>query len=149
MAGLNCIAETAEVALVAATAKTVLQIVAPTNQRGRVKEWGVYFDGTSPTAEPVVVEVLYQTTAGTMTALTVEKEDQSQTETVQFTAQHTATAEPTSGAFVRRKNVHPQGGFEWVAPMGDEINVGGGKRLAIRCTAPANVNVIAYMRFDE
>lgn len=45
MAGLVLSAITpAQTALVASTAKTVLQLVAPTNQRLFVTRWGVFFD---------------------------------------------------------------------------------------------------------
>ena len=85
------IATTAEIALTAATAKTIMQLVAASNHRVKLLEWGVYFDGTSTTAEPVQVRLLRQTTAGTMSSLTPTKNDDSLAETLQTTAQHTAT----------------------------------------------------------
>jgi hypothetical protein len=149
MADLKVIAQTNEIALTTATEKTVLQIVAPANHRLVVKEWGVFFDGVSVTAEAVVVKLERQTTAGTMSALTLVKVDDSVGETIQSTAQHTATVEPTSGDLLEQKNIHPQAGYEKIYPLGDEIKVGGGDRLGITCTAPAGVNVIAYIKFEE
>ena len=149
MAALIGTATTAEVALSAATAKTVLQLVAAANHRVKILGWGVYFDGTSSTAEPVLVRLLRQTTAGTMTSLTPVKADDSLAESLQTTAQHTASAEPTAGDVLKRINVHPQSGYEYSAPAFQEDVIGGGDRVGIECTAPATVNVVAWIRFEE
>ena len=149
MADLNVIARTTAVALVAATPKTVLQVVAPANHRLKVKEIDVSFDGISNVEKPVLVELMYQTTAGTASALTLVKEDDSQAETPLSTALQTYTVEPTLGNVIRAFYIHPQTGVIFQLPLGDEIRVGGGKRLAVRCTAPAAVNVTACVRFEE
>lgn len=150
MADLFGTDQTAEIALTAATAKTVLQHVAPTNHRVKVMAWGVYFDGVSSTAEPVLVELLRQTTAGTMSALTPVKTDAA-SETLLSTAQHTATVEPTASDVLARIEVHPQSGYEKICstPGSQLYVIGGGGRLGIRCTAPAAVNVVAKIDFEE
>src|SRR5262245_22813804 len=142
-------ATTSEIALSAATAKTVIQLVAATNHRVNLLSWGVYFDGTSATAEPVQVRLLRQTTAGTMSSLTPTKRDDSLAETLLTSAQHTATAEPTAGDVLEVKEVHPQSGYEKIYPFGGEVIIGGGDRLGIECNAPAAVNVRAEMVFEE
>lgn len=149
MAGLQFQATTAEVGLTAATAKTVLQVVAPSNHRVKVLGWSVSFDGNNPSAEPVVVRLLRQTTAGTMTALTPTKTDNSLSESIQSTAQHTATAEPTAGDVLARREVHPQGSYEIWYPLGAEKWIGGGGRVGIECTAPAGVNAVAELVCEE
>ena len=149
MAGFIGKAITNEIALTAATEKTVLQLIAPSNHRLKILGWGVHFDGVSVTEAPVVVKFERQTDAGTMTALTLVKNDDSLAESLQATAQHTATAEPTSGNLLEQKNVHPQTGFEKLYPLGQEIMVGGGDRVGITCTAPAAVNVIAEITYEE
>lgn len=138
-----------EVALVAATPKTILQVVALANHRVKILGWGVSFDGVSPTAEPVQVRLLRQTTAGTMTAATPKKTDPGPTETLQTTALKAATAEPTAGDVMRAVEVHPQGGYEEQLPFGQEYIVPGGGRLGIECNAPAGVNVRGWIRFEE
>lgn len=148
MAGLVCIAQTSEVALAAATEKTVLQIVAPANQRLRIKRWGVFFDGISSTDEPVVVKLLRQTDAGTMTALTPVKQVVG-SETIQTTAQYNASAEPTGGDVIDGAEVHPQSGYEVIVPFDMPIEVAGGGRIGISCNAPAAVNVKAKIVFEE
>lgn len=148
MAKFNWIAKITGVATGTA-AKTLLQIVAPTNQRVKIKEIGIGFHGISNTAEPILVELLRQTTAGTMTALTLIKEDDTTPESIQSTAAHTATAEPTPGDVIRTWTIHPQTAQVYQLPIEDEIIVGGGKRYALRVTAAATVNADAYMRCEE
>lgn len=143
------IATTAEVALAAATEKTVLQLVAPSNHRLKILSWSVFFDGVSVTAAPAVVKLLRQTTAGTMSALSLVKADNSLAETLQATAQHTATAEPTAGDILARKNIHTQTGYEKIFPLGQEPIVGGGDRIGIAIDSPSAVNVIAEIVYDE
>jgi hypothetical protein len=148
MAGLRIIAQTAEVALAAATAKTVIQVVSASNHRVKIKRWGVYFDGVSPTAKPVQVRLLRQSSAGTMSSLTPTKLG-TESETIQTTAQHTATAEPTAGDVLDIAEVHPQSGYEVIFPAGEEIDVPGSGRVGIECTAPAVVNVRAKIIAEE
>lgn len=149
MAAFQGFAQTAEIALTAATARTVIQLVAATNHRVKLLGWGVFFDGVSTTAEPVQVRLLRQTTAGTMSSLTPVKMDDSLAESLLTTAQHTATAEPTAGDVLDVLEVHPQQGYEIMYPLGQEPIIGGSDRLGIECTAPAGVNVRAKMRFEE
>lgn len=148
MASIRCSAVTAEVALDTA-AKTVLQVVAATNQRVKVTRWGVFFDGVSSTDAPVLVQLLRQTTAGTMSSLTPVKEDNLGSESLQTTAQHTASVEPTDSDVIRRRNVHPQSGYLEIFPLGQELIIPGGGRLAVKCTAGAAVNVVAEIGYEE
>ena len=150
MAGLIIAATTTEVALVATTAKTVIQAVAAANHRIKILRWGVFFDGTSVTAEPVQVRLLRQTTAGTMTSLSpVLVAPAGAAETIQTTAQHSASAEPTAGDVLDVIEVHPQQGYEVIYPMGQEISVPGAGRIGIECTSPATVNVRAKFWIEE
>jgi len=148
MSGILASAQTGEIATGTAK-KTLLQLLAPANQRLKVKEISVSFDGISNTDEPVNVQILRQTTAGTMTALTPQKLNESDGETLQGTAQHTATAEPTGTSEVMGEQVHPQGGFTWQAPFGGEIVIKGGDRLGIAVTAGVTVNAKARMIYEE
>lgn len=137
-----------EIAAAVGAAKTVLQIVAAANHPIAVKGYSVSFDGTSASAEPVQVDVLRQTTAGTMSAGTPVEETNTGT-TLQTTSQINATVEPTAGAVLRRYEVHPQSGVLEKFTIEDEIMVGGGGRLGIRVTAPAAVNVLASISVEE
>lgn len=148
MAGNLLAACTAEIALTAATAKTVIQATAPSNIRVKITGWGVAFDAVDPNAEPVQVAIYRQTTAGTMTSLSPVSTNAC-SETVQTTASHTATAEPTNSNLLDAFEVHPQSGYEKLYPLGSEIIIPGGGRVGIVCTAPAGVNVRAKFFMEE
>lgn len=150
MASLGFTVNTAaEVALSAATAKSVLRVKAPSSQRVKVKAFGIYFDGTSATAEPVTVQLVRQTTDGTFTSATPRKIDDSIADSINATAGYNASVEPTDGDILKEVEVHPQRGYEWHAPLGMEPIIGGGDRLAIKANAPAGVNCHAWMLCEE
>ena len=154
MAGIICAATTPEIALSAATAKTVAQLKSLANQRLKLLKWGLFFDGTSPSAEPVQVRLLRQTTVigGTPTAVTPVRINTG-SETIQSSFAYSAGGtEPTAGAVLDVKEVHPQSGYECIFPLGGEIAVTAGTSvsyLGIECTAPATVNVRAVMWWEE
>lgn len=148
MAAFIGVARQAEIAT-GTGAKTLIQIVAAANHRVKVLGFHVSFDGTSSTAAPIAVRLLRQTTAGTMTSLTPVKWDDSIADSLLTTAQHTATAEPTSGDVLLSANVHPQSGYEVLFPFGQEPIVGGGDRVGLEVTAGADVNAFAWIRFEE
>ncbi len=149
MADLQGIVNTAEIALVSATLKTVIQLTTPANHRIKILGWGVYFDGTTSAAEPVVVSLVRQTSTGTMTPVTPVKRDPSVSETILTTAAINASVEPTTTDIIESKEVHPQSGYEKIYPFSQEIIIGGSGRVGIICTAPNTVNVIGYVMFEE
>lgn len=152
MARMYGVATTTEIALTAATAKTVVQLATSANHRIAVLGWGVFFDAVSVTAEPVQVRLLIQTGAGTMSSLTPAPVH-AMSETLQTTCQHTATVEPTNGGtsacVLDVLEVHPQSGYEIKFPPGHEIEIGASSYIGIECTAPAAVNVRAKIFFEE
>ena len=142
---------TSEIALTAATAKTVIQLIAASGHRVTILGWGVFFDGTSAAAEPVQVDVIRQTSAGTGgDALTLQKFDDSIADALATTALSDIDgSEPTGSVILDVAEVHPQAGYEIMYPFGQEIIIGAGDRVGIRCNAPAAVNVRAKVRFQE
>ncbi len=151
MAGVRGIAAlTNSEALGAAAAETVLQLVAAANHRALVVEWDISFNGQVTTDEPVVVELLRQTSAGTSSSLTINKENEADDETIQTTALQDFSAEPTGTTVIRRYYVHPQRGYAWAAG-GDvkPIPIIGGSRLGWRVTAPAAVDCAITAVFEE
>lgn len=149
MAGLIGIAQTAEIAT-GTSAKTLLQLVAPANQRLKVREISISFKGVTSTDAPILVDILRQTDAGTMSALTINPDDAGYDETLQATAQHTATVEPTAGVVLLREEVHPQGGaFLWQARFAGERTVKGGTRLGVRVTAGVSVSAVTRLEYEE
>lgn len=151
MAGLECTATVRAVTSGTTSRKTLIQILAPTNQRLKVKSFGVYGNGVSSSAEPLLVELVEQTTAGTLTALAELPIHLSAAETPQAAATGSpVTAEPTSATDpIDVAEHHPQGGYERAYAPDREIIVGGGKRVAVVVTAAAAVNVTAKIEWEE
>ena len=140
-----------DIALVAATAKTILNAINAANALLRIVEFGVSFDGVAAAAEPVTVELCSSTqaTAGTSTSHTIVQ-IRGPTRTVQGTAQRAYTAEPTVITVLKRWLVHPQTGIVLQFPLGREPEqVVTADGLVIRCTAPATLNAQGYIEFEE
>jgi len=98
--------------------KTLLQLVAAANHAIEVVEAGIGFHGTNNTHEPILVELVRQTDAGTSSAATVHAADDSGGDTFDTTARHTATVEPsehTPVRVLRAWTVHPQTGLVYQA----------------------------------
>lgn len=148
MAGCRWKAVTSQITT-GTTIKTLLQLIAASNHAIIVDEWSISFTGVSNTGTPIWVRVLRQTTAGTMSALTVVKDPDDWDETIQTTAQHTATAEPTASDVLFAEHVHPQQGYTWQAPFGRGIKVGGGDRLGIEVTAGTSVSALVRACGEE
>lgn len=131
--------------------KTLLQLLAATNVKVRVKEISISFNGTSNTATPILCEVVRQTSAGTLTNVTTLRPwDDDLVETLQTTAKDTATVEPTdSGGVPIAEYVHPQQGFLWQGRWADELIIKGAGRLGFRVTAGASVSAAIRMMGEE
>jgi hypothetical protein len=151
MAGLFAI-QTYPETLSGTATKTLLQLVTPTNQRLRIWEVSFSTKGIVAADAPILVDLLIQTTAGTMTANNPAAEDPSAAETPQVTGQRDASAEPTPATVLRTWEVHPQGAIlAWRASqVADAILIGGGRRVGLRVVTPGvTVLVRAYIRYEE
>jgi hypothetical protein len=149
MADLNVQCSAGE-ASITSTAKTVIAVTAPTNQRLRVKGIEVFGKGTANTDTPVKVELIKASSisGGTAGSVTTTPLDPDYAETPQATYAGNYSAEPTysGNTTVRTWEVHPQTGLAIYFPMHDEIKIAGGKAFALRLTSNQNetmaVNVI-------
>lgn len=143
---------TADVALSAATAKTVLSYIAASAVPFRIIEFSISFDGTSATAEPVTVELCNSTQAGAGSGSSSVTPLQSggSAATVRGAGARNYSGEPTTLTTLKRWLVHPQTGFTLQSPLGRETeqNVTA-DALCLRVTAPATVNCQAYMEVEE
>lgn len=142
---------TTDVALVAATAKTILSYICASGIPARLIEFAVSFDGTSASAEPVTVEVCLSTQAGAGTS-TSQSPVQSggAPKTVSGTGARNFSAEPTVITTLKRYLVHPQAGIVMQFPLGREPEqTTTADAILIRCTAPANVNAQGYIEIEE
>jgi len=139
----------AAVALVAATAKTVLSVIAPAQFGVDLTKFRVGFDGVTASAIPVVVELVTWTTDGTGTAGTVVQV-YGRSITAGFTTKYNYSAEPTTPTLVDRFSLTPNGGaLVYDFPLGTSPDTAVSNLIGIRCTAPAAVNVNATMWFER
>ena len=151
MAGVTftCVT-TAETALATAVPKTLIRLIPPSSHVVKIKEWGVFFDGISVTAEPVVITIATCTTAitGSYTAHTAVK--RSGPPIVAQTLCQTMnanTSEPAITGVIVMREVHPQSGYQEKFSFGDEICCTGA--VFIQVTAPATVSAISELVFEE
>jgi hypothetical protein len=144
------------VALVAATAKTVLQVATPSTTDILVLGWQISFDGASGTAVPVICQLIDGDVAATVTALTPELYGNSQqpaslcvggTSATGFNASVEGTM--TSVRQLDAGHTHPQAGYGVWFPEGCRPRVAASRFLRIRCQAPAGVNVIPEIWWAE
>ena len=135
-------------------AHTLLQVVAGANIALKISEWSVSFQGQTNTAAPAQVDVIRQTSSGTMgTAQSqIVKDPPDWAEVMQTSIQDGGTgysAEPAGTVILMSELVHPQQGYTWQAPFAQEFKVPGGGRLGLRVTAGASVNVICRFVGEE
>lgn len=138
------------IALTAATAKSVLELATGANDRARIVQWSVEFDGTSATATPVKVEVgRFSAAVTTATSFTPMKLDAAEGAAA-ITAKHTATAEG-AGTFDAGEihRVPPTSGMVLQYPLGREWVVGTSGFWRMRLTAAATVNATVSVTWDE
>jgi hypothetical protein len=140
------------VALVAATAKTVCGVKAHANSGIQVTAWSVSFDGVTASAVPVFCELVYSTWAsnspGTNSTSTTPRQRAGRVLTAGFTSGRNWTAEPTvlTAAYAELLLTPNGGTFVYDFPLGTEPDSALAEGYAIRCTAPAGVNVRGGMR---
>lgn len=141
------------VTLTATTPKTVLAVKAPSGSGIDLKKFRVGFNGTSASATPVLVELCYVTyaTAGTSTDVSSSiKQAYGRAITVGATAAKTYTAEPTALTVLEEFLLTPNGGlvfYDW--PLGDTPDSAVSEGFALRCTAPAGVDVRAGLAWER
>jgi hypothetical protein len=139
----------ADVALVAATAKTVIQLVTGATRKIWIKEMAIGFKSVTATDVPVLVQLVRQSTAGTMTANTPAPDVEGHPAAIS-TAQEAATAEPTSGVVVKEWLITPIGGqLVYQLPLGDEVEMAVSSKLGLLVTAPQAQSCRAYIKFNE
>lgn len=122
------------------SAKTIIQIVAPTNQRVAIWDYSISLDGSTSTNAPSKIRILRQTTAGTFSNATNAplQDDKGLTETFQTNYQTVATAEPTAGDVLRDIYIPAYNGYyEPPARVDGQplFVIQGGGRLGFEATA--------------
>jgi hypothetical protein len=140
----------ADVALAAATAKTVLGVKAHTNSGLLLTSLWVGFDGVTASAVPVLVEICYATFAtnspGTNSTSGTARQRSGRVLTAGFTTGYNWTAEPTVLTMLKPLKLTPNGGLVvYDFPLGTEPDTALAEGFALRLTAAAVVNVRASM----
>ena len=149
MSGVLLRCPVGQIACVAATAKTVLQIVAAANHRVKIPRITVTFEGAAASDAPAEVKIVKQTTAigGTPTGVTLYKQGDFG-ETIQATAaKYGGTpSEPTSTDVYDQDFVPVyQGGRIFLGPYW----VPGGGRLGVVVASPVNVDCCVTVDAEE
>lgn len=141
-----------EVTLVASTAKSALQIKAPTNQRVILRGLKLLGKQAAGGTDPVVKIRLTRSTAnfGTFTGATPSKNDPSDAETIQTTCGSNASVEPTSptdgGLWWE---VQPENGLIEFMPPGLEIKIPGGQSVQFECTSTGTPTLLVTATCEE
>lgn len=123
------------------TTKTIVQLLAPSNQRIAVHRFSFGSGGTVDTTLSLII----QSTTGTMTSGTPVAEAGA-TETPQVTFTHSASAEPTTTSVIGAYRF--QGGI--AVDLGDKpIILGGGQRLGFVLTTGGTANFDGSVYIEE
>jgi hypothetical protein len=153
MAALQGSFRSGSTSLTGGTAQTVIQIVAPTNQRLKVLSWRIAFNGTNSANTPATVQIERQT-GGTFTntaVAPVKVNDPTGTgETLQASAKTAVTVEPTVGDILDEFFEPVFGGFiGWQYTPGQELLVPGGTLLGFKLNAAQSVNAEVTVYYEE
>lgn len=141
-----------DIALSAATAKSVLSYICAANSPACITELCAGFDGTTANAEAVTVELCSSTEAGAGTATSHTMVQVSGSpRAAQGSAKRNFTAEPSVLTVLKRWLVPPNGGpLVLQFPLGREpVQNTTADALVLRCTAPAAVNFQGYLEVME
>jgi hypothetical protein len=145
------------IAMVAATAKSVLQVATPSTTDIEVLGWGISFNGVTSTAVPVQCELFWTATGATVTAQSPApwgNAMQPASLCVSGTAATginagTETAPAAQVNMVDAQFVHPQSGYAVWFPEGHREKVSVSSFLRLRVTAAAVVSVIPWVVWKE
>jgi hypothetical protein len=146
---------TAGVALVAATAKSILTVIAPAQFGIDLTKIRIGFDGVTASAVPVMVELCDNTlatnsTPGTNNTTGTVVQAYGRSITAGFTAFYNSTTEPTVLSTFDRWTLTPNGGlviYDW--PLGSTHDTAVSAGVTVRCNAPAAVNVTGTVWFER
>lgn len=146
-----------------AAIKTLLQLSLKSGVSGRIKEWGISFDG-SAAATPGVIELIETDVAATVTAFVANDITQDNAAALQngdpttalvnvgtAASGYTASAE---GSITNVRNldlpqlIAPTNQFIKQFPLGDEPEIRAGKFARIRVNFPVAVNCFCWIKFE-
>lgn len=147
------------VALVAATAKTVVGVKAAANVALKLTEACASMDGATSSNAPAVIDFNRATFAtnspGTASTTftpnaTAGKRDPGRAETVQATCATAWTTEPTVLTAQHSKDIGQFNGlYHYINPFASPHLIVGGQGFTITGTSPNNVNITGHLTCEE
>jgi hypothetical protein len=143
---------TGSTALVAATAKTAIELATGSGISNFWVAFDVTFDGTTASAVPALVEIITTTATGTGTAITfaaAHRYNVSATYNPVSTAKVNLSVEGSTPTVIAAWRVPPTGGFSYQWPLGREFGMPISSFKGIRITAAAVVNYVVNLTFGE
>lgn len=153
MASTGYTVNSGSVAMVAATAKTVLNVISPSTFGIVLVGFEISFDGVTASAAPVLVEVgqCSQGGAGTPAGSPpTPTQIRGQTIAHGCTISHNYSAEPSTIVSAYDWWLDPYKGiFDRLWPLGRELEQGVSKGIVCRVNAPAVVNVRVSMEWER
>lgn len=136
-------------AVAAATTEAIIRGIASASKAIDLVRWAVSFNGSTPTDQPVRVDLVRINSNGTSSVFTPVKMNPDDDAPL-MTGRTAFTAEPTYGDILETFYVTPAGGLLLVPYGYDErIKVPASGGIGIRCLSVAAVNVSALMVFAE
>lgn len=135
-------------ALAAATAKTVIELSSGANIPPEWVAFDVTFDGVTASAVPVRLDICSYTASGTGTAFTPKRYGQA-LGTALTGAKINDTVEPAGATVLASFYIPPTSGLSYQWPLGRELFQATSTWMGIRLTAPAAVNAIVNLTFEE
>lgn len=146
MAGIKATLTTSADVSTGTSNKTILALTAPANTPLVVSRASISFNGNSPTAAKILVQILRTASGGSgSSSRSPAKINASDSESPQASGAENFASGPHSGTVVFEEYVHPQGGY--TTP--ESIKIKAGETLAINTTAAAAVNCRARFVFEE
>lgn len=118
--------------------RTMLQLIGATNHRVHIREMLITYAGATSTAVPHRWKILTQTTAGTNSALTLNKTNSGDDESLEVTANYLFTStDPTDSTVMYEFNVPVYQGGIWVPFDYGDLVIVNGARLGFKVYTPA------------
>jgi len=155
MSGVAGFMEVSGISIAADTTETLIQLLAGVNHPIKILGWSVGFNSVAAADEPIGVQLLIQTTAGTAAgSTTIRQRDRTQSVTFDTTgAVGNYSAEPTPSDQFPVKMIHPSSGYEIWYPEKKGIIVASAERIGLR-VLPGALNVAldqvtASLDFEE
>ncbi len=152
MAGSIFVANTtAETALASSSGKVMISLTPPSSIAIKIKEWGVFFDGISVTAEPILVRLVFTNTSfGSYTTHVPTRRvgNQLLSQCVVLTMDGSCGYSGDSSGTVAIREVHPQSGYQEKFSYGDEPIIYQ-KTIHLTVNSPSTCDCAAELVYEE